>query len=42
MSVGDKVQTGAEIASMGMTGGATGVNLYFAVNVNGEYVDPVK
>lgn len=42
VSVGDKVQTGAEIASMGMTGSATGVNLYFAVNVNGEYIDPIK
>ena len=41
VSEGDSVRAGGEIASMGRTGGATGVNLYFAVNVNGEYVDPI-
>lgn len=42
VSVGDAVRAGDEIASMGMTGSATGANLYFAVNMNGENVDPIK
>ncbi len=42
VSEGDAVSKGSEIATMGKTGMATGVNLSFAVRVNGENINPIR
>lgn len=42
VSKGDRVKKNDVIGSMGNTGMSTGVNLSFAVNVDGEYVNPLK
>jgi len=39
--VGEPVVAGANIAMTGSTGASTGCHLYFAVNVNGSWTDPV-
>jgi murein DD-endopeptidase MepM/ murein hydrolase activator NlpD len=39
--VGQTVQAGQNIARTGSTGASTGCHLYFAVSVNGGWVDPV-
>jgi murein DD-endopeptidase MepM/ murein hydrolase activator NlpD len=39
--VGQSVQAGQNIARTGSTGASTGCHLYFAVSVNGGWVDPV-
>jgi murein DD-endopeptidase MepM/ murein hydrolase activator NlpD len=39
--VGQTVQAGQNIARTGSTGASTGCHLYFAVMVNGSWVDPV-
>ncbi|MBY0563746.1 MAG: M23 family metallopeptidase [Hyphomonadaceae bacterium] len=39
---GRRVQTGAPIGRMGMTGNATGVHLHYEVTVDGVQVDPLN
>ncbi|HEY9696185.1 MAG TPA: M23 family metallopeptidase [Trichocoleus sp.] len=38
---GDMVQAGQRIGALGATGSATGPNLHWGLNVNGESIDPV-
>lgn len=42
VSAGDRVCKKDVIGYMGKTGMATGVNLFFAVKVNGQYINPLK
>ena len=42
VSEGETVSKGDQIAAVGKTGMATGANLAFAVNMGGEYIDPVR
>lgn len=42
VSVGDRVCKKDVIGYMGKSGMATGVNLFLAVNVNGQYINPLK
>ena len=40
LAVGDKIEVGDFIGTVGMTGTATGNHLHFEVHVNGVQVDP--
>jgi murein DD-endopeptidase MepM/ murein hydrolase activator NlpD len=42
VKVGDKVQKGAVLGQTGTTGLAAGDHLHFAVNLQGEFVDPLE
>ena len=42
VKVGDKVQKGAVLGQTGSTGLAAGDHLHFAINLQGEFVDPLE
>lgn len=42
VKVGDKVQKGAVLGQTGTTGLAAGDHLHFAINLQGEFVDPLE
>jgi len=42
VKVGDKMQKGATLGQTGTTGLAAGDHLHFAVNLQGEFVDPLE
>jgi murein DD-endopeptidase MepM/ murein hydrolase activator NlpD len=42
VKVGDKVQKGAVLGQTGNTGLAAGDHLHFAINLQGEFVDPLE
>ena len=41
VAVGDEIKQGQVLAAMGQTGMASGPNLFFAVTVDGENVNPL-
>jgi murein DD-endopeptidase MepM/ murein hydrolase activator NlpD len=41
VSVGDSVQRGQQVGSVGSTGQSTGAHLHFALDIGGDYIDPL-
>ena len=42
IAIGQRVQQGQTIMSMGSTGNSTGPHVHFSIIINGVYVDPMR